>query len=261
MRDQGVELAPGGFDDRASLRAAMQGAYGVFSMQPVSPPNDGGAELRHGAHLVEAALATGVQVFVHSSVARAGRQTEFAGWTQGRWPESYWNAKSGVNEFVRGSGLPHWVIIKPAYMLDNFLPPKAAFMYPGLEGCLLETAMGDDVRLDVLSARDVGRFAAAAYVNPDRFAGEEIDLAAASVTMPELAQLIAAATGQPVQAACLPPDALIAKGYLPGVVDNQLWAATEGYRVDLDRAAAFGLALESPAAWANRNRERFRFAR
>ena len=199
-------------------------------------------------------------MFVHTSVARAGRQAEFAGWAQGRWNAAYWNAKSAVNDLVRASGLPGWVIFKPAYMLENFLPPKVAFMYPSFAGRLIETAMALHVRLDMLAARDIGRFATAAFINPSRFSGEEIDLAAASVTMLEMAQFISAASGQTVKAVCLQPEKLIAKGYLPGVVDNQIWASIEGYRVDLDRAASFGVAFESPAAWANRSREQFRFA-
>jgi uncharacterized protein YbjT (DUF2867 family) len=259
LGDKGVELAQGNFDDSASLQAAMQGAYGVFSMQNVSPPDDIGAEVRHGAKLVEAALAAGVEVFVHTSVARAGRQTEFVGWSKGRWNEAYWNAKSAVIDLVRASGLPGWVILKPAYMFDNFLPPKVAFMYPSFAGRVIETAMGPDVRLDMLSAKDLGRFAAAAFVDSSRFLGEEIDLAAASVTMPEMAQYIGEASGHKVKAIFQQPETLIAKGYLPGVVDNQIWATAEGYRVDLDHAASFGVPFESPAAWANRNREHFRF--
>jgi uncharacterized protein YbjT (DUF2867 family) len=260
LGDKGVELAQGNFNDSASLQAAMQGAYGVFSMQNVSPTVDPSSEVRHGGNLIEAAKASGLRMFVHTSVARAGRQTEFAGWAQGRWNAAYWNAKSAVNDLVRTSGLPEWVILKPAYMLDNFLPPKVAFMYPSFAGRVIETAMGPDVRLDIIAANDIGRFAAAAFIDPSRFSGEEIDLAAGNVTMPEMAQYISAATGQTVKAICLKPEKLIGKGYLPGVVDNQIWATIEGYRVDLDRAASFGVTFESPAAWANRSREQFRFA-
>ncbi|MBB4614223.1 NmrA family NAD(P)-binding protein [Novosphingobium taihuense] len=259
LAERGVETCQGSFDDVASLEAAMDGAYGVFSMQNVSLPDDPDSELRHGANLVDAARKTGVQVFVHTSVARAGRQSEFAGWSEGRWYEGYWNGKSGVNDIVRASGLPNWVIIKPAYMLENFLPPKVSFMYPGFGGKVIETAMSADARLDVVSATDVGRFAAAAFADPARFSGEEIDLAAAKVTMGEMAKFISDATGVSVSAHSFAPDDLVAKGYMPGLVDSQVWATVEGYQVDLDRAASFGVDLESPEAWAKRNSTRFQF--
>jgi uncharacterized protein YbjT (DUF2867 family) len=116
-----------------------------------------------------------------------------------------------------------------------------------------------ETRLDVLSATDLGRFAAAAFADPARFAGEEIDLAAAKVTMGEMAQAITAATGQTVTAHSLAPDELVAKGYFAGLAGSQIWSNTEGYRVDLERAVSFGLSFESPQAWAVRNRDRFRF--
>lgn len=256
----GVALAKGNFDDTTSLEQAMVGAYGVFSMQNVSPPHDPGAEIRHGGHLAAAAEKAGVQVFVHTSVARAGRQTEFVGWAEGRWPVAYWNGKSGVNDLVRASSLPHWTILKPAYMLENFLPPKAAWMYPGLTGRVIETAMGPEARLDVLAASDVGRLAAAAFADPARFSGQEIDLAVAKVTMAEIAALISAATGKAVSAQSLPPDVLIAKGYFPGLVDSQIWATLEGYQVDLARAASFGVTLGTPQDWVSRHAQRFDFA-
>ena len=259
LQERGVELAQGSFDDVQRLDAAMQGAYGVFSMQNVSPPDDTGAEIRHGGNLIAAAKEAGVQVFVHTSVARAGKQTEFAGWADGMWFADYWNSKSGVNDLVRASGLPYWTVLKPAYMLENFLPPKVDWMYPGLHTRVIETAMQPQTRLDVLSATDVGRFAAAAFADPARFHGEEIDIAAAKVTMDEMAEAISAATGDTVVAHSLPRDELVAKGYFAGLADSQVWSDTEGYRVDLARVALFGIAMESPQSWAKRNRDRFRF--
>lgn len=258
LAERGVAVHQGSFDDPASLRSAMAGAWGAFSMQNVSPPNDPEAEIRHGRALVEAALAAGIKMFVHTSVARAGRQAEFAGWAEGRWPLGYWNGKSGVNDVVRASGLPHWAIIKPAYMLENFLPPKAGFMYPGLKvRGRIETAMAPDARLDVIAASDVGLMAAAAFADPARFDRQEVDLAVARVTMAEMAEAISEVTGKTVLAETLSPDELTARGYHAGLVDSQVWATLEGYQVDLARAASFGVPLESPPDWISRNRTRF----
>lgn len=254
---RGVELAPGSFDDAPSLDAAMTGAYGVFSMQNVSPPTNPELEVEHGRNLIEAARKAGVDTFVHTSVARAGEQHEFPGWAEGRWPKVYWDGKSGVNDLVRESGLPHWTVLKPAYMLENFLPPKVNWMYPGFHTGVIETAMAPDARLDVLTAADVGRFAAAAFADPGRFSGQEIDLAAAKLTMTEVAALISQATGRTVTARSMAPEELVAKGYAPGLVDSQVWATLEGYKVDLDRAASFGITLETPSEWATRSRDRF----
>lgn len=257
---KGVVLAQGHFDDPTGLSRAMEGADGVFFMQNVSPPDDPGAEVRHGRNLVEAARQAGVTAFVHTSVARAGRQHEFAGWAEGRWPVGYWNGKSGVNDIVRDAGFARWTILKPAYMLDNFVPPKVVWMYPALRNRVIETAMAPDAKLDVLAASDVGRFVVAAFADPERLSGKEIDLACAKVTMPEVAQLISAATGVAVASRTHSAAELIEKGYVSGLVDSHLWANVEGYRVDIARAASFGISLETPKEWCNRNRARFAFA-
>src|SRR3954470_20306927 len=71
LRDAGVETVQGDFSDSASLRAAMEGVYGVFSVQPSSP---GGTvtdddEIRFGIAIADLAQACGVAHLVYSSVA------------------------------------------------------------------------------------------------------------------------------------------------------------------------------------------------
>src|SRR6185312_1345548 len=160
---RGVELVKGDFDDKASLAEAASGAIGVFSVQVPPHPRDLESELRTGKSLVEVARTAGVATFVHTSVARAGDEENFIGWSEKRWWPGYWTSKSGVNEAVKAAGFPHWVILKPAFMMDNFIPPKAAWMFPSLARGGIDTAMTLETRLDLIAAADVGRFAAAAF--------------------------------------------------------------------------------------------------
>src|SRR5438874_869162 len=71
LREAGVEIVQGDFSDAASLRAAMNGVYGVFSVQPSSP---GGTvtdddEIRFGIAIADLAHECGVAHLVYSSVA------------------------------------------------------------------------------------------------------------------------------------------------------------------------------------------------
>ncbi len=250
---RGVELAQGDFDDPESLKAAMQGSDGVFSMQMTPQPDDLGSEVRTGRNLVEAARAAGVDTFVHSSVARAGDQENFAGWAQGRWWPDYWNSKSAVNDAVRAAGFPHWTVLKPAFMMENFIPPKAGWMFPQLSHGVVGTAIGKGVKLDLVAASDVGRFAAAAFADPHRFHGQDIDLAAESLDMDTIAAAIAKVTGKPVVAKSMSPEEAVAAGNHAGLVSSQEWASVEGYKVDIARAKSFGIALETFAEWAQRH--------
>jgi uncharacterized protein YbjT (DUF2867 family) len=69
LAEAGVDVVRGDFDDAASIRAAMQGVDGVFSMQPSSP---GGTvsdedEVRFGIAIADVAAEAGVGHLVYSS--------------------------------------------------------------------------------------------------------------------------------------------------------------------------------------------------
>lgn len=255
---RGVEVMRGDFEDSASLAAALNGGFGVFSVQLPPAPQDPQRETRHGRTLVQAARDAGVEVFVHTSVARAGDHENFEGWQSARWWPDYWLGKDSVNRFVASAGFAHWVILKPAYMMDNFLPPKSGAMYPGLKlRSAIEHAMGPDTRLDLIAAADVGRFAAAAFTNPARFDHMEIDLAAEALTMDEVAQVLSRITGKPVTARSMTAREAVDLGNNPGLTESQRWSCVEGYKVDAARANARGIALERFDDWAEARRQRF----
>lgn len=254
---RGVELAEGDFDDLRSLRAAVDGAFGVFSMQTPVQAADLGNEERAAANLVQAATAVGVEMFVHTSVARAGDHNRFAGWDEDRWWPAYWIGKAAANDQVRRSSLTRWTILKPAFMMDNFVPPKAAKMYPQLSEGSIVTALEPDTRLDLIAAADIGRVAAAAFADPARFDHLETDLAAESLTMSEIAASLTQVTGTSVHARHLDLDGVVSAGTHPGVAENQVWASVEGYRVDLGQARRYGIELQGFADWAREHREDF----
>ncbi|WP_328354847.1 NmrA family NAD(P)-binding protein [Mycobacterium sp. NBC_00419] len=260
LAERGVDLVRGDFEDPESLTKAVDGTYGVFSMQMPPTPKDPEVEVRTGRALVAAARTAGVEVFVHTSVARAGDHEKFAGWAEQRWWPVYWLSKAAVNDIVRSAGFPKWVVLKPAFMMDNFIPPKSHYLFPPLAAGRLHTALADDTRMHLIAAADVGRFAAAAFADPDRHHGQEIDLAADALTMAEVAQVISAITTVPISVKGLPRDEAIASGTSSLVVGNQEWANVEGYAVDLDVARSRGIALERFADWANRHADQFDIA-
>lgn len=254
----GVELVEGDFDDTAALRKAIEGVDGVFSMQVPPLPNKKDREVRHARNLVEAAKAAGVESFVQTSVARAGDHESFLGWADQRWWPLYWTSKAEANDLVRNAGFAHWVILKPAYMMENFIPPKCQWMFPGLEvRGVIESVMDAGVPLDLIAADDIGRFAAAALTQPGLLHGQDVDLAGDSLTMGEVAAVISQATGQAVSAQQVTADEALALGNHAGLSESQAWASVEGYRVDLAGAAARGIPLTTFADWARANSDCF----
>lgn len=255
---QGADVVQGDFTDPASLDAALAGVDGVFSMQMGSHPGDPDTEIVTGKTLIEAAGRAGVDTVVHTSVARAGDQTNFVGWDEGRWEPLYWNNKAAVMDMVKAQGFRHWVILKPAMIMENLVPPMVETMWPSLrERGRFETAIAADTGIDWIAAEDIGAFAAAAFADPDRFHGHEIDLAAESVTLPEVAAKISTATGKPVSAVTLSEAETLAKPYGALHFKHESWNNVEGYKVDLDAVRRWGVPLTTLDQFIARHREKF----
>lgn len=253
LAQRGVELVQGDWNDQASLLAAAQGAYGVFSVQ--RPDGDGSdSERRHGLALVNAAREAGVTHFVHTSVCEAGRHTSFPRWESGYWWQKYWTDKWDIEEAVRGAGFKYWTVLKPAFMMENYAMPKAQGMFPLLQQGRIVTAFKSETRLQMIAADDVGVFAAAAFAEPARFHGQNIDMAIEALTQVEVAEILSRVTGKQVTAESVTPEeAKTAGGMNPGWVRSQEWTNEAGYRADIEKLKSWGIPLTSFEEWGKRH--------
>jgi uncharacterized protein YbjT (DUF2867 family) len=253
LAQRGVELVQGDWNDAASLLAAAQGAYGVFSVQ--RPDSDGSdSERRHGFALVNAAKEAGVSHFVHTSVCEAGRHTSFPRWESGYWAQKYWTDKWDIEEAVRGAGFQYWTVLKPAFMMENYAMPKAQGMFPLLSQGRIVTAFKPDTRLQMIAADDVGVFAAAAFADPARFHGQDIDMAIEALTQAEVAAVLSRATGKPVSAESVSPEEATTVGKMfGGWVRSQEWTNEAGYRADIEQLKSWGIPLTTFSEWVKRH--------
>lgn len=255
---QGVEVVKGDFNDAASLDAAMAGVDGVFSMQMGSHPGDPDTEVVTGKALIEAAGRAGVDTVVHTSVARAGDQENFVGWDEGRWEPLYWNNKAAVIDMVKTQGFRHWVILKPAMIMEDIVPPQADMQFASLrQRGRFETAIAADTGIDWIAADDIGAFAAAAFADPARFHGHEIDLAVERATLPEVAAKMSDATGKSVSAMTLTDEELLDRPYGSLATQSESWNNVEGYKVDLNAVRSWGVSLTTLDQFFARNRDKF----
>jgi len=255
---QGVDVRKGDFNDPASLDAAMEGVGGVFSVQMGSHPGDPDTEVRTGKALVEAAGRANVDVIVHTSVARAGDQENFVGWDEGRWEPLYWNNKATVIDMVKTQGFRHWVILKPAMIMEDIVPPQADMQFASLrQRGRFETAIAADTAIDWIAADDIGSFAAAAFADPARYHGHEIDLAVERATLPEVAAKMSDVTGKPVSAMTLKDDELLDRPYGSLATQSESWNNVEGYKVDLSAVGSWGVPLTTLDQFISRNRDKF----
>jgi uncharacterized protein YbjT (DUF2867 family) len=184
LTDVGAELFRADNDDKASLAAAFQGAYGVFSVQNFWLPNVGSeGEVRQGKAIADAAGAAGVQHLVYSSVGAAHRgmgQAHFA-------------SKYEIEQYLRSLGLPH-TILRPAYFMENLNRTRSQItngMYTGM-------GLRPEKGLQMIAVDDVGAFAALAFEDRPGFLGRTLELAGDELTEPQIAEAFTRVIGRPV---------------------------------------------------------------
>ncbi|APR87496.1 hypothetical protein A7982_12845 [Minicystis rosea] len=192
----GIELAVGDLNNRASLDAALRGAYGVFSVQPSAGQPQYGVtvedEVRLGKSVADAAQAAEVKHFVYTSVDGADNAFGAA------HLESKWR----VEEHVRALGL-RATILRPASFMENFVLPGLAFA----QGTVVYFN-APDRPIPLIAADDIGAVAALAFRDPDAHVGKVRELVSDQLTGAELAAAMSRAVKRDIPYAQFPPEIL-----------------------------------------------------
>jgi uncharacterized protein YbjT (DUF2867 family) len=191
LAGQGVQVIRGDLEDRASLDAAVKGAYGVFGVQnfwdglPGKKLGPEGEE-RQGRNLLSAAKAAGVAHFVQSS----GAGVTIA-------PHINVNrSKLAIEAYARAIGIPV-TIVRGVFFMDNFESTVWGFRDAILDG-RLDLPFSPRTRLQMLAVEDLGQFVAMAFDRPRDFIGAVLDLAGDQLTMEEIAETFTRVMKRPV---------------------------------------------------------------
>jgi uncharacterized protein YbjT (DUF2867 family) len=112
---------------------------------------------------------------------------------------AYYTAKHAVEEAVRESGVPNVTILRPGVLYHDYLPPWSSYVFPELvsEG-VLPTSLEEGAKIAHGSADDVGKFAAAALLDPGKYKGQEIDVVSENLTAEDAAAIMGEATGRKI---------------------------------------------------------------
>ncbi|WP_329495103.1 NmrA/HSCARG family protein [Kitasatospora herbaricolor] len=213
----GATLVQGDLEDADSVRAAMRGAHGVFSVQTPLGPGGVPAEERHGLLLADIAAETGVAHYVHSSV---GGAEEPAG--------VFWReAKLRIEERVRERGLPA-TFLRPTYFMDNLN------QYPPLleEGELVyRRGLEPGKSLQMIASEDIGFFAAEVFADPERFIGAKLEIAGDELTGDQIAAAFQKHTGITTRYDAVPMAELRATSEWQATAYD--WLNRIGYHADI----------------------------
>lgn len=232
LAQAGAEVVKGNLTNASELQAALRGVHGVFAM---STPFEAGMdqEVRQGIMMADAAKQAGIAHYVYTSVGSAHRNTGIP----------HFETKWKVEQHIRQIGLPA-TVLRPVWFMENF----TTFSKPSAEGILM-MPMRAEKKLAMVALRDIGEFGAAAFMRPNDFLGQAIDLAGDELTMQEVAAQLSKVTGRSIQFQALPLEqAEAALGH--DLATMFRWFNEVGYQINVAALKqTFGIPLTSFAEW------------
>jgi len=228
---EGVEVVKGDLADPASLRAAVAGAYGVFSVTDFWEHGHD-LEITHGKNLADAAQAAGVKHFVYTSVGGADRALNVPHF------ESKWQ----VEKYIHTLSMPS-TILRPASFMD--------WEPGGVASGKLQSPLSPTTHFQQIAVDDIGRLAAEAFDHPDEWVGKTVEIAGDDRTMIDVAAAISKAVGHKVDYEQAPwPDFEKAAG--PEISAMFRWFESDGYHADVPGLRARYSFMTSFETWLDR---------
>jgi uncharacterized protein YbjT (DUF2867 family) len=186
LMGNGQEVFQGSFDDPASVMRAMDGVYGVFSVQPYTA-----REIEQGVAVIEAASRQDVSHFVYSSVGSADEETGIP----------HFETKIKVEEHLRSSGL-QYTIVRPVFFMENWQRKFGESIRNGQ----LQQPLSPTTNLQMVAVDDIGAFAALAFEHPGKWKNRTFSLAGDESSMQQIADAFSRVTARDVEYVQVPWD-------------------------------------------------------
>jgi uncharacterized protein YbjT (DUF2867 family) len=235
---KGADLVMGDLYDRDSLERALNGVYGVFSVQAWQGHGEEG-EIRQGKNLADAAAGNAeVRHFIYSSAAGADLKTGIP----------FFDSKMPIEEHIRSIGLPS-TIFRPVYFMFNFKSPE---IHASIMKGKMTMAIRPDKHLQMLAVEDLGEFVRMAFARPDEFIGKTMDLAGDELTMSQVAASFSRLLGKAVRYTYQPIEDV--RRVDEDAAKMYEWLNERGYQVDIAALIDLHPGLMSFETWLRKTR-------
>jgi uncharacterized protein YbjT (DUF2867 family) len=189
IEGHGAEVVKGDLDDVPSIVRALDGVWGVYSVQNSRSGQE--AEIRQGINLAEAAERAVVDHFVYSSVGSASRNTGIP----------HFDSKFQIEERIRATGLSY-TILRPVFFMENWLGMRET-----IEQGSITLPLKPETRLQMIAVDDIAAFVVMAFEHPHKYRGRAIELAGDEHSMRDTARILSGVAGREVRYQQIPWDA------------------------------------------------------
>ncbi|KAH7382561.1 nucleoside-diphosphate-sugar epimerase family protein [Phaeosphaeria sp. MPI-PUGE-AT-0046c] len=168
---------------------------GVFSVQESgSNKREPSIEECQGKGLVDAAVSNHVRLFVYSSVDRGGLQSANTPTNVPTWATKH-RIEQHLRVRAKASGM-QYTILRPTIFMELLSDDL-----PGRVFATMWKINFDNQRMHLIAVRDIGYFAAQAFLAPHQFAGVEMSLVGDELTFAEANVLFHDSVGKPLPTA------------------------------------------------------------
>jgi uncharacterized protein YbjT (DUF2867 family) len=199
LQRQGITVFARDNDNPEALFKAAQGCKGLF-LNTFPNYKDVEAEGRHARVVLDACKKAGVEVVVASTSFYTGDKSMWSDPESHKLVGHYYESKAKIEDAVRGSGLKAYTILRPAFISHDYLLPRAHYNYPDLpKSGTLAHAFNKGSRMLQIDEHDIGKYAAAALLDPVKFGGHEIDMAYECLTIEEVRDIITKVSGRDIK--------------------------------------------------------------
>jgi uncharacterized protein YbjT (DUF2867 family) len=219
-------------DHPEAILKAAQGCKGVFLNTYPFATN---SEVEQAKVVLEACEKAGVEAVVASTSFYAGDKSKWDDPESQKLVGPYYQSKMKVEEAVRGANLKTYTILRPAFIHHDFTLPHVYGNFPDLpKSGTLAHAYNNGVRMLHIDEQDIGKYAAAALLDPATFGGQEIDLANESLTIEEVRDVLVKVSGRQVKLKKWTPEEIevakasvfFAKFHLWANIRGQSWSSS-----------------------------------
>jgi uncharacterized protein YbjT (DUF2867 family) len=216
---RGVEVVAADLDDEASLRAALDGAYGAYFVTAFWEYNDVAREQAQARAMATAAKAAGLRHVIWSTLPDTRDHIAMADdrvpTLHGAYKVPHFDSKAEANRFFTDAGVPTTFLSTTFYFdafVDFFRPVRAE------DGTLTLALPMAGSRLPGIAAEDIGRTAYGILRRGTDLVGATVSVSGENLTGDEYAARFAKELGEPVRYVPTDLDAVRGSG-VPGADD------------------------------------------
>jgi uncharacterized protein YbjT (DUF2867 family) len=259
LKSRGAQVFTGSYDDTEVLTEAITGCTTVY-MNFMPDFTDLTAELRWAQSILKIAGEKDVKHVMCSSGFGMEDPLSLPGIKEGSVAQVLMSMKKSIeNELRAAKHVQKWTLLRPGWFMANLLNPFAERMCPTLvsPAGTWTVAFTPSTRLPMIDTITMGNFTTAAVLNPDKFHGKIVTYCDELLSLEEIVDRVAKATGRKeLKVEYMKEEDIQAQYQVNPFLQGQYIARGMGEMVNMEEVKKWGVELSSLETFLEREKAR-----